>query len=117
MLIGPQAVGAHVDHVAVYSAIERCGLPSCLWLDFPYSARSAHRRSPFDSEFTKCSKQILCLRDIDIAVKIDAAMTYRSQIGYQFGGAAAAAEIIKRDGASECLLFQNCLQFNVIAEG
>lgn len=101
ILLGPQAIGAHADHVAVFSAGVRCALPMSLWVDFPYSTRAAPRRSPFEKELAACPTQVASLSSNEVAAKVGAATAYASQLNFQFGDLAAAEALIRLDGAVE----------------
>ena len=78
LLLGPLAIGNHVDHWLVRDALETCDAPLWLWEDWPYLTRAADRRTdppalvhPFD--------------DADRAARIAMCAAYASQLGFQFG--------------------------------
>ena len=95
----PRALGGHVDHVLVSRAVRICApcMRTRWWTDFPY----ADRLAPTDPE-------ALALRDarwMNEAVtaygrdrKIRSCTAYGSQLGFQFGGAAAmSARFLAQD--------------------
>ena len=93
-ILSPQAIGAHVDHIALHEALRSCNQPRWLWTDFPYEIRSELRPSPFEAEFHELSKTQVRLTRDNIREKTNGAMAYASQLGFQFGGAEQAREII-----------------------
>ncbi len=90
-IFAPQAVGAHVDHVAVVEALRTIG-PSGVqwWLDYPYAARSGLIAEPFGPWFADLPEQVADLDAESRAAKSAAALAYASQLGFQFGGEDAA---------------------------
>jgi LmbE family N-acetylglucosaminyl deacetylase len=70
-ILGPQAIGGHVDHVLTRRALERLGQPWESWADWPYADRSPPS-APGHA--------------VDRARKLDACAAYASQLGFQFGG-------------------------------
>ena len=81
VVFGPLAVGGHVDHRIVRTAVEALGLRQLmLWEDWPYVDRAS---APVDG----CTGSDLDERDR--AAKIAGALAYRSQVEFQFGSAAA----------------------------
>ncbi len=102
-ILAPQAIGAHVDHVAVYLALRRCRRPLRLWADYPYLARTAPRPSPFAAEIAERDMEAITLGADELDLKADAAMRYASQLSFQFGGDDAAGAMIRDSGAIERL--------------
>ena len=96
-VLSPQAIGAHVDHVAVYLALRSCGRPHRLWADLPYSARSAPRPSPFADELIGHARETLALDQQELCAKADAVRLYKSQIGFQFPTNASETEISREE--------------------
>ena len=103
-VLAPQAVGAHVDHVAVVMALAGCGRPIHWWTDYPYAARPTPRPSPFTQRFGSFRNERIELSNAELAAKSDATEAYASQLGFQFGGAAAARELIAATGRIESFL-------------
>jgi len=78
LLLGPLAVGDHVDHWLVRDALRAIGRPVLLWEDWPYLTRATTRpvepvrhRHPLDAA--------------DRADRIAMCAAYTSQLGFQFG--------------------------------
>ncbi len=91
LVFAPQAVGAHVDHVAVVEAIRGAGLPAVRWWrDYPYAARSGPVAEPFAAAFAAWPEEVATLDEASRTAKGEAALAYGSQLGFQFGGAEAA---------------------------
>ena len=75
LVLGPAAIGAHVDHVIVRRTIETVCPAAVLWADQPYAVRNGFDRGGF-LPFA-CGDQA--------TRKIEASQCYRSQLGFQFG--------------------------------
>ena len=88
LILGPLAIGNHVDHHIVRSALTAAGRFAAktrtarllLWEDWPYAD---HAPVP-DS-----NGEVVQLDEADVAAKIAGALAYSSQLGFQFGSAAA----------------------------
>lgn len=90
LLLGPAALGEHVDHRHVRDALallaRRHGLPSVLWDDLPYALRTpAGAAGPFRRGATA----------EETAAKLAACAAYASQLGFQFGSVAAMHEALQ----------------------
>src|SRR3712207_4831866 len=86
LLLAPQAVGGHVDHVQAVRALHllRPAGPVLWWQDFPYLAkRSTHPARPFESSMAALSEEA---RPIGVEAKRHACAAYATQLGFQFGG-------------------------------
>ena len=101
VVLAPQAVGAHVDHVAVVLALDGCSTLIRWWTDYPYVARPSPRASPVADRFASFADEQTELADPELEAKLDAAAAYASQLGFQFGGAAAARAQIAATGRVE----------------
>jgi LmbE family N-acetylglucosaminyl deacetylase len=78
LLLGPLAVGDHVDHWLVRDALAAIGHPLLLWEDWPYLTRATTRPvEPLHREHL--------LSDADRADRIAMCASYASQLGFQFG--------------------------------
>jgi LmbE family N-acetylglucosaminyl deacetylase len=78
LLLGPLAVGNHVDHWLVRDALAAIGAPVLLWEDWPYLTRSTERpREPV--------RQRHVLTDEDRAARTAMCAAYFTQLGFQFG--------------------------------
>lgn len=101
LVLAPQAIGAHVDHVAVVEALAGTASDIWWWTDHPYAARPAPRASPFADAMDTLPSQDEPFAAVDLAAKGDAAAAYRSQLGFQFGGVEAARAAIAAGGPIE----------------
>ncbi len=100
-ILAPQAVGAHVDHVAVVEALAGCARAIRWWTDYPYTVRPSPRPSPFAAVLASLDTERVALGDAEMTAKLDSVCAYRSQLGFQFGGAAAARAQIAATGGVE----------------
>lgn len=103
LILAPQAVGGHVDHVQVVRAL--CGLapaaPVLWWRDFPYTVREAKPKEPLAELFADLPARAFAFDDAAQRRKLAACTAYASQIGFQFGGAAGLAERLARESGIE----------------
>ena len=92
LVLAPQAVGGHVDHVALVHAIDRAGLdaPVLWWRDYPYAVRQESPAEPLAARFSGLPERRVAATEDDRAARLAAALAYRSQLGFQFGGPEAA---------------------------
>ena len=106
LILAPQAVGAHVDHVAVVDALTTIGSQArtLWWTDFPYAVRDAIQHRPRADRFRDLVERAATLTAAEIQLKYNAASAYRSQIGFQFGGADRLRSLIHGSGATEIFL-------------
>ena len=88
LILAPQAIGGHVDHVAVVRAMGELILsaPVAWWRDYPYTVRATMPARPFADRFDGLDDIALPLDAQAQAAKLVAALAYASQIGFQFGG-------------------------------
>ncbi len=103
LLLAPQGVGGHVDHVQLVRALTALA-PSCpilWWRDFPYTVRHPDPKEPFRAAFADLPAVTVRLSPEDEAAKHAACGSYASQIGFQFGGPAGLAERLHEEGARE----------------
>ncbi len=108
LVFAPQAVGAHVDHVAVVEAVGALApsAPVLWWRDHPYVIRPGEPKEPYRTRFAAEPEAVLRLDADARARKTQAALAYASQLGFQFGGADKAravfeaAEPVERFAAS-----------------
>ena len=108
LVLAPQAVGAHVDHVAVVQALEAAApsAPVLWWRDHPYALRPGAPAEPFGARFAAAGAAEVRLDADARARRTRAALAYASQLGFQFGGAEPAralfdaAEPVERFAAS-----------------
>ena len=104
LLLAPQAMGGHVDHVQVVRAVRRAappGVPVLWWTDFPYAARPrTHPAEPFAAAMRALPE---CRVMGDAAARLAACAAYTTQLGFQFGGLAGLARTLAQAGAMEML--------------
>ncbi len=81
-LLGPLAIGDHVDHWLVRDALATLGTPLLLWEDWPYLTRVERVRRDRPAHV-----HALTATDRDARIAMCAA--YTSQLGFQFGSIAA----------------------------
>ncbi len=89
LILAPQAVGGHVDHVQVVRAFRGAQppLPVLWWRDFPYTVRDAAPKQPLRHLFEPYPERSVRLGAEAERRKAQACAAYASQIGFQFGGA------------------------------
>ncbi|MCX8252551.1 LmbE family N-acetylglucosaminyl deacetylase [Beijerinckiaceae bacterium RH AL1] len=97
LVLAPQAIGAHVDHVATFLALHRGGSACWLWTDAPYATRPAARPSPFLLELDSCERRVVTLDAAASDRKVSAALSYASQLPFQFGGVDAARATLSKE--------------------
>ena len=94
MILGPQGLGNHVDHRQMIRAMAAAALPErvAYYRDTPYAMRHAGAAADVTGS-------ALASSDVGIGPvlerKVAAACAYASQVGFQFGGAAAAAQALR----------------------
>jgi LmbE family N-acetylglucosaminyl deacetylase len=88
LLLGPLAIGNHVDHWLVRDALETCGASILLWEDWPYLTRAADRR-------TDRPALVHPLNEADRAARIAMCAAYASQLGFQFGSLEAMETAVR----------------------
>lgn len=87
LVLAPQAIGGHVDHVQVTGVFGRlpARAPVLWWRDCPYTARNAPAE-PFAGELGGLPELTVALTPEAARAKRAACAAYASQIGFQFGG-------------------------------
>jgi LmbE family N-acetylglucosaminyl deacetylase len=102
LLLAPQAVGGHVDHVLLVRALLGVlphALPVLWWTDFPYAARPhSHPARPFAGRMDALPERAV---PGDAAMRLAACAAYATQLGFQFGGAEGLARALGAAGAVE----------------
>jgi LmbE family N-acetylglucosaminyl deacetylase len=88
LILAPQAIGGHVDHVQAVRALRGLERPEPIlwWRDFPYTVREAAPREPLAAVFADLPEPAVTLDPDAQARKRAACAAYASQIGFQFGG-------------------------------
>ncbi len=95
LVVAPQGLGNHVDHQHVVWAAIACFRAERLafYRDTPYAIRQPHAR-PLPSIMAFEQRVVGISAALDR--KIAAAQAYTSQVGFQFGGAAALAKALQK---------------------
>ena len=101
LVLAPQAIGGHVDHVQVVRALDRLDRPILWWRDFPYTIRSDVPRRPFADLFATLPVRPVALDPPSLEARLAACAAYRSQLGYQFGGPEGLEAKLAQAGAVE----------------
>ncbi len=102
LLLAPQAVGGHVDHVQAVTALRDAGpgVPVLWWRDFPYVTRGSEPPEPFRDALATLPDRTVALEPGDLAAREAACLAYASQLGFQFGGAdGLRARLAEAEGA------------------
>jgi LmbE family N-acetylglucosaminyl deacetylase len=103
LILAPQAVGGHVDHVQVVRALRNAApaAPILWWRDFPYSVRSDVPKEPLRTDFTPLPPCAVRFESEAQVRKAEACGAYATQLGFQFGGPAGLAERLAQEGGVE----------------
>lgn len=105
LLLAPQAIGGHVDHVQLVRAFRRARTtprpPTLWWRDFPYDLRDAVPVEPFAAELAAEGQLEVELNDAERSAREAATRAYQSQLGFQFGGEDRVAAWLARAGCRE----------------
>lgn len=103
LILSPQAIGGHVDHVQAVRAL--CSVepraPVLWWRDFPYTVREAVPKEPLAHLFGDLPSRAVAFDARAQARKLAACAAYASQIGFQFGGTAGLRERLAREAGVE----------------
>lgn len=88
LILAPQGVGGHVDHIQVVRALRAAQppLPVLWWRDFPYTVRTIEPKEPLRAIFERHPEQVVRLDGEAERRKAQACAAYASQLGFQFGG-------------------------------
>ena len=100
LLLAPQCIGGHVDHIMTWRALRECGSsrPTLWWRDFPYDLRPGQPEQPLAREHASLAE---AGATFDRARKQRACEAYASQLGFQFGDRDGVARMIKAGGGRE----------------
>jgi LmbE family N-acetylglucosaminyl deacetylase len=101
LVLAPQAVGGHVDHVQVVRALDGIDVPMLWWRDFPYMARTARPAEPFADRFAALPQADVPLDRATLTAKHTACQAYASQLGFQFGGPEGLRTMLDVNGRIE----------------
>ncbi len=100
LVLAPQAVGGHVDHLAVVRALRASepAAPVLWWRDYPYAIRPERCAEPLAELFEGLDMLRCPLGEAARAAKGGAALAYASQLGFQFGGPEALRARLAEQG-------------------
>jgi LmbE family N-acetylglucosaminyl deacetylase len=102
LVLAPQAVGGHVDHVLLVRALRALlppGVPVLWWTDFPYCLKpESHPARPFAAGHAALPEVEV---EGDAAARARACAAYRTQLGFQFGGEAGLRRALAAAGPVE----------------
>ena len=109
LVLAPQALGGHVDHIHVVEALRSVDRPTVWWRDFPYADRNPAPAEPFRDAMQARPGFAIRLDPKANAAKRAGCLAYASQLGFQFGGpkglearlaAAGGTEAFRGDGSA-----------------
>lgn len=116
LILAPQAIGGHVDHVQVVRAFRAAQppLPVLWWRDFPYTVRDAAPKQPLRHLFEVYPERMVRLGAEAERRKAEACAAYASQIGFQFGGAEGLRERLAAEDGIERFRVQGKLPDGIL---
>lgn len=105
LLLAPQAIGGHVDHVQLVRAVQDLDVevPVLWWRDFPYAARADTPRRPYESTLAHLPETVM---QGDATRRHAACAAYATQLGYQFGGPEGLRQAFAKAGGTELFRLQ-----------
>ena len=86
LVLAPQAIGGHVDHVQVVEALAGTPRATLWWRDFPYVSRTAAPAQPFADRMRALPEHLVQIDAGAADAKYLACLAYGTQLGFQFGG-------------------------------
>ena len=100
LVLAPQGVGGHVDHLALIHAVRAIdpAVPTLWWRDYPYAIRPERSIEPLAALFAAFDAVQAPLDETSRAAKCRAALAYASQVGFQFGGPDALRAKLSEQG-------------------
>ena len=104
LILAPQAIGGHVDHVQVVLALGDGAIPTLWWRDFPYAARGSAPLEPFRERMAAWPEHRILLDSEAWRAKEAGCLAYASQLGFQFGGPEGLRAKLAESGTSEIFL-------------
>ena len=94
VVLSPQGLGDHVDHRQMIRAVAQCGADARLayYRDTPYAMKN-----PGALPHVAVPRAVESRVDVEAGLnrKVGAACAYATQVGFQFGGPAAAADALR----------------------
>jgi LmbE family N-acetylglucosaminyl deacetylase len=101
LVLAPQAIGGHVDHVQIVRAMPDLDVPILWWRDYPYVTRGASPPEPFRDQMAALATWTVPLDGAARAAKENACLAYASQLGFQFGGAERLRDALRQGEGAE----------------
>lgn len=103
LILAPQAIGGHVDHVQVVRALDAAEpvAPILWWRDFPYTIRDQTPKEPLRARFAGLPEVEARSGPEGRAAKGAACAAYATQLGFQFGGPEGLARRLEQEGGLE----------------
>ncbi|WP_336486047.1 PIG-L deacetylase family protein [Methylobacterium nigriterrae] len=103
LVLVPQAIGGHADHLQVVRALAAAGpeAPLLWWRDFPYTVRGHAPQEPLRETVSGLAIREVALGPEEEARKEAACAAYASQIGFQFGGREGLSRRLAEEGGFE----------------
>ncbi|MFD4025786.1 PIG-L deacetylase family protein [Streptomyces sp. NPDC058576] len=105
LVLAPQAIGNHLDHVITAQAVAAEAPPSrtVWWRDMPYAAHAPNPDSGSSRGERSETSEVTCDIGAVLADKAAAAQCYTTQLGFQFGGPDRATEKLSSAARSEAI--------------
>ncbi|MCJ2047267.1 PIG-L family deacetylase [Methylobacterium sp. J-078] len=111
LILAPQAIGGHVDHVQVVRALDAAEptAPILWWRDFPYTVRDQSPKEPLRARFAALPEAEVRFGAEGQEAKAEACAAYATQLGFQFGGREGLARRLEQEGGRERFRRQGAL--------
>jgi LmbE family N-acetylglucosaminyl deacetylase len=116
LILAPQAIGGHVDHVRLVESLLPVlpdGVPVLWWTDFPYAARPLREAvRPFAGLMEAWPERGF---PGDAPARLAACAAYATQLGFQFGGAEGLRRALDAAGSVERFRLRGAVRLGVAA--
>jgi LmbE family N-acetylglucosaminyl deacetylase len=111
LILAPQAIGGHVDHVQVVRALDAAEptAPVLWWRDFPYTVRDQTPKEPLRARFSDLPEVEVRSGPEGRRAKAEACAAYATQLGFQFGGPEGLARRLAQEDGRERFRRQGAL--------
>ncbi|MEH1164026.1 PIG-L family deacetylase [Micromonospora sp. CPCC 205539] len=100
VVLAPQALGGHTDHRIVAETVADLTDAALWWRDVPYVRRAPHEE-PW--RIVPRGRDLAFPIGAQLARKIEAVRCYTTQLGFQFGGSAEVARVLRELAGAEAL--------------